>query len=195
MATGRPIEFDPDQVVASATAAFWSKGYEATSLQDLLDATGLSKSSLYQSFGGKQQLFGRCISAYTDRMVALLLERLGGSGSAMQFIRTVLTEIGSEGAHGRRPIGCLVMNTASEFGQRESVFAEWVDSGISRVRAVMLRAIEQGQRAGEISRSRSAAALADYVMSSIAGLRTMVKAGTPTKKVLGVVDLIVSTLK
>lgn len=195
MATGRPIEFDPDQVVASATAAFWSKGYEATSLQDLLDATGLSKSSLYQSFGGKQQLFGRCISAYTDRMVALLLERLGGSGSAMQFIRTVLTEIGSEGAHGRRPIGCLVMNTASEFGQREPVFAEWVDSGISRVRAVMLRAIEQGQRAGEISRSRSAAALADYVMSSIAGLRTMVKAGTPTKKVLGVVDLIVGTLK
>lgn len=195
MAAGRPIEFDPDQVVASATAAFWSKGYEATSLQDLLDATGLSKSSLYQSFGGKQQLFGRCISAYTDRMVALLLERLGGSGSAMQFIRTVLTEIGSEGAHGRRPIGCLVMNTASEFGQREPVFAEWVDSGISRVRAVMLRAIEQGQRAGEISRSRSAAALADYVMSSIAGLRTMVKAGTPTKKVLGVVDLIVSTLK
>lgn len=195
MATGRPIEFDPDQVVASATVAFWSKGYEATSLQDLLDATGLSKSSLYQSFGGKQQLFGRCISAYTDRMVALLLERLGGSGSAMQFIRTVLTEIGSEGAHGRRPIGCLVMNTASEFGQREPVFAEWVDSGISRVRAVMLRAIEQGQRAGEISRSRSAAALADYVMSSIAGLRTMVKAGTPTKKVLGVVDLIVSTLK
>ncbi len=195
MATGRPIEFDPDQVVASATAAFWSKGYEATSLQDLLDATGLSKSSLYQSFGGKQQLFGRCISAYTDRMVALLLERLGGSGSAMQFIRAVLTEIGSEGAHGQRPIGCLVMNTASEFGQREPVFAGWVDSGISRVRAVMLRAIEQGQRAGEISRSRSAAALADYVMSSIAGLRTMVKAGTPTKKVLGVVDLIVSTLK
>lgn len=195
MATGRPIEFDPDQVVASATAAFWSKGYEATSLQDLLDATGLSKSSLYQSFGGKQQLFGRCISAYTDRMVALLLERLGDSDSAMQFIDSVLTEVGSEGARGRRPIGCLVMNTASEFGQREPVFAEWVDSGISRVRAVMLRAVEQGQRAGEISRSRSAAALADYLMSSIAGLRTMVKAGTPTKKVLGVVDLIVSTLK
>ena len=123
MATGRPIEFDPDEVVASATAAFWSKGYEATSLQDLLDATGLSKSSLYQSFGGKQQLFGRCISAYTDRMVALLLERLGDSDSAMQFIDSVLTEIGSEGARGRRPIGCLVMNTASEFGQRER--GEW----------------------------------------------------------------------
>ena len=151
MATGRPIEFDPDQVVASATAAFWSKGYEATSLQDLLDATGLSKSSLYQSFGGKQQLFGRCISAYTDRMVALL-ERLGDSDSAMQVHR-----LGADGGRqrrgrGRRPIGCLVMNTASEFGQREPVFAEWVDSGISRVRAVMLRAVEQGQRR-EISRS------------------------------------------
>ena len=195
MATGRPIEFDPDQVVASATAAFWSKGYEATSLQDLLQATGLSKSSLYQAFGGKQQLFGRCISAYTDRMVAMLLERLGNSRSAIEFIDAVLTEIGSEGAHGRRPVGCLVMNTASEFGQRDPVFAEWVETGIARVRAVMLRAIEQGQRSGEVSRSRSAAALADYLMSSVAGLRTMVKAGTPTKKVLGVVSLVVSTLK
>lgn len=195
MATGRPIEFDPDQVIASATAAFWSKGYEATSLKDLLDATGLSKSSLYHSFGGKQQLFGRCIAAYTDRMVAQLLVRLGGSSSAMQFIHTLLTEIGSEGARDRRPIGCLVMNTASEFGQREPVFVQWVGSSIARVRAVMLRAIEQSQRAGEISRSRSAATLADYLMSSIAGLRTMVKAGTPTKTVLGVVDLIVSTLK
>lgn len=195
MSTGRPIQFEPDQVIAAATAAFWSKGYEATSLQDLLHATGLSKSSLYQSFGGKQQLFGRCITAYTDRMVTLLLERLGASGSAMQFIHAVLTETGSEGAHGRRPLGCLVMNTASEFGRRDPAFAEWVDSGIARVRAVMLRAIEQGQRAGEISRSRSAAVLADYLMSSIAGLRTMVKAGTPTRKVLGVVDLIVCTLK
>lgn len=195
MATGRPIEFDPDQVVASAMAAFWSKGYEATSLLDLLDATGLSKSSLYQAFGGKQQLFGRCISAYTDRMVAMLLQRLGSSQSAIQFIEAVLTEIGSEGDNGRRPVGCLVMNTASEFGQRDPVFAEWVDSGIARVRAVMLHAVEQGQRSGEISRSRSAAALADYLMSSVAGLRTMVKAGTPTKKVLGVVDLVVSTLK
>ncbi|MBI5718823.1 MAG: TetR/AcrR family transcriptional regulator [Burkholderiales bacterium] len=195
MATGRPIEFDPDRVVGAATRAFWAKGYEATSLQDLLEATHLSKSSLYQAFGGKQQLFGRCIAAYTDRMVAMLRQRLESSDTPLGFIRTTLVEIGSEGAHKEPPIGCLIMNTAAEFGQREPVFAEWVDAGITRIRAVMEKALERGQRAGEVTRSRSAAALADYLMSSIAGLRTMVKAGTPTKKVLNVVDLVVSTLK
>lgn len=195
MARGRPIEFDPDLVVGAATRAFWAKGYEATSLQDLLGATQLSKSSLYQAFGGKQQLFGRCIAAYTDRMAAMLRERLESSDTPLGFIRATLVEIGSEGVRREPPIGCLIMNTAAEFGQREPAVAEWVDAGITRIRAVLEKALERGQRAGEVTRSRSAAALADYLMSSIAGLRTMVKAGTPAKKVLSVVDLVVSTLK
>lgn len=195
MATGRPIEFDPDEVVGAAMRAFWAKGYVATSLQDLLEATHLSKSSLYQAFGGKQQLFGRCIAAYTDTMVAILLDRLEASETSFGFIRATLVEIGSECSRDVQPVGCLIMNTASEFGQREPVFADWVDIGIARVRAVMESAIERGQWAGEITRARTASALADYLMTSIAGLRTMVKAGTPTRNVLSVVDVIVSTLK
>lgn len=86
------------------------------------------------------------------------------------------------------------MNTAAEFGQRDPDFAQWVDVGIGRIRAVMEQALKRAQASGEVGKSRSAAALADYLMSSIAGLRTMVKAGTPTKTLLGVVDVIVKTL-
>lgn len=87
MAIGRPIEFNPDEVVGAAMRAFWAKGYEATSLQDLLHATRLSKSSLYQAFGGKQLLFGRCMESYTDQMVAMLRERLANSATPLAFIR------------------------------------------------------------------------------------------------------------
>lgn len=194
-AIGRPIEFDPNRVLAAATRVFWAKGYEATSVQDLLEATKLSKSSLYSAFGGKEQIFERCIAAYTDQMVEQLRARLSASATPLEFIEVTLAEIGSEGSETKKPNGCLIMNTASEFGQRHRDFAQWVDVGITRIRAVMELAIKRGQAVGELTRARSASRLADYLMSSIAGLRTMVKAGTPTKTVLGIVDIVVASLR
>lgn len=195
MAIGRPIEYDLQQVLDAATRAFWAKGYEATSMQELLDATRLSKSSLYQAFGGKQALFGRCIAAYSDRMVAQLREGLDAAASPLAFIKFTLLEVAGQGAANPAPMGCLVMNTAAEFGQREPEFAAWVDAGITRVRAVLELAVKRGQAAGEIGRARSARALADYLMTVVAGLRTLVKAGAPTKALVGVVELAVSTLR
>lgn len=194
MAIGRPIEYDLQQVLEAATHAFWAKGYEATSMEDLLTATQLSKSSLYQAFGGKQALFGRCIAAYNDRMVAQLRQRLDASASPLAFIKSTLLEVAREGAANPEPMGCLVMNTAAEFGQREPEFAAWVDAGITRVRAVLELALKRAQAAGEIGKTRSARVLADYLMTVVAGLRTRVKAGAPAKTLAGVVDLAVSTL-
>lgn len=194
MAIGRPIQFNPDEVVGAAMRAFWAKGYEATSLHDLLEATSLSKSSLYQAFGGKKQLFGRCIESYTDQMVAMLRDRLGTSPTALDFIKGILTDIATEGAHTRSPQGCLLMNTASEFGQRDPHFAEWVNVGIGRIRTVFELAVRRAQAQGDVSKGRSAAAIADYLMTSIAGLRTMVKAGTPPKTLRGVVGVVLKTL-
>jgi TetR/AcrR family transcriptional repressor of nem operon len=194
MTPGRPIEFDPDQVISAAMQTFWSKGYEATSMQDLLHATRLSKSSLYQAFGSKQQLFKRCMDTYVDAMVAQLRERLDASSTALGFIRDVLVEIASEGTRSHAPVGCLVMNTVSEFGQREPAIAEWVDGGIKRVRAVMEAAVRRAQKRGEINGRRSATALADFILSNIAGLRTLVKAGTPAKTTLSVVELVMASV-
>jgi TetR/AcrR family transcriptional repressor of nem operon len=194
MPIGRPIQFNPDEVVGAATRAFWAKGYEATSLQDLLEATSLSKSSLYQAFGGKRQLFGRCLESYTDQMVAMLRDRLESSPTALAFIKDTLTDIATEGARTKVPRGCLLTNTASEFGQRDPLFADWVDVGIGRIRAVLELAVRRAQAKGEVTKDRSAAALADYLMSSIAGLRTMVKAGTRPKALQGVVDVVLKTI-
>jgi TetR/AcrR family transcriptional repressor of nem operon len=194
MAVGRPIQFNPDDVVGAAMRAFWAKGYEATSLQDLLEATSLSKSSLYQAFGGKKQLFGRCVESYTDQMVAMLRDRLANSSTELAFIKDTLTDIATEGARTKAPQGCLLMNTAAEFGQRDPHFAGWVEVGMGRIRAVMELAVRRSQAKGQMTQERSAATLADYLMSVIAGLRTMVKAGTPPKTLRGVVDVVLKTI-
>ncbi len=70
MSIGRPLQFDPEQVLDAAMQVFWASGYDATSLQDLLQAMRLSKSSFYQTFGSKQQLFERCLRrCYAVRQV------------------------------------------------------------------------------------------------------------------------------
>lgn len=195
MTIGRPIEYDPDQVVQAAMQAFWAKGYEATSLADLLDATGLSKSSFYQSFGSKKEMFERCLSRYADNLVSTLNARLAASPSPVAFIGGMLTEYASEGARTALPMGCLAMNTASEYGQRDAEFAQWVDACITRVHSVFASAIERGQAMGEITGRQPAGVLATYVMTSRSGLGTMVKAGTPLAVVLGVVDVMLSALR
>lgn len=195
MPVGRPIEFDRDQVVDAAMRAFWTKGYEATSLANLLEMTGLSKSSFYQSFGGKQQMFGQCITTYADQMVQKLQDRLAASPTPLAFIRTTLTEIASEGARTVSPLGCLVMNTASEFGRRDPDFSRWVDESMARVRAVMEVALARAQAEGEVSDTPTPAVQAIYLMMSIAGLRTMAKAGTPLEAMLLTVDMVLASLR
>ena len=195
MSSGRPIQFDPDWALSAATAAFWSKGYEATSLQDVLGATHLSKSSLYQAFGGKPELFRRCTARYADEMVRQLHEQLRTASSTLEFLRATLMQIAGEGASTATPRGCLIMNTAAEFGQRDPAFAECVDQGISRFRAVLQLALSRGQKAGEIRREPSAATLADYVISSIAGIRTMVKAGAKPRTLHAIVDIVLESLR
>ena len=195
MSSGRPIQFDPDWALNAATTAFWSKGYEATSMRDLLGATHLSKSSLYQAFGGKPELFRRCLVRYGDDMVRQLHERLRTANSSLDFLRETLMQIAGEGASTATPRGCLIMNTAAEFGQRDPAFAECVDQGIARIRAVFQLALSRGQKAGEIRREPSAATLADYVISSIAGIRTMVKAGSRPKALHAIVDIVLESLR
>ena len=85
----RTPEFDHDQVLDAALQAFWEKGYEATSLNDLLEATGLARQSLYNTFGDKRGLFLASLRRYADVGVGRLSEALEG-GSVRAAIRGVL---------------------------------------------------------------------------------------------------------
>lgn len=87
MNRGRPRNFEPDLVLENAMQLFWSQGYEATSLQDLLLATGLSKSSLYESFGNKQSLFEAAFTRYFDIRARQMRERLEQAESPLGYIR------------------------------------------------------------------------------------------------------------
>ena len=194
MAYGRPREFDIDRALEAATQQFWTVGYEATSLQDLLKSMGLSKSSLYQTFGNKHELFVRCLDHYQQSMVDKLNEQLNSSDSVKQFIAKFLEGVIAEAKNSSGRKGCLLVNTANELSQRDTDIAKAVTDGTGNVAKLFQQAIELGKQKKEISVDTSTEHLVSYLITAISGLRTMIKAGAETSTLKPVTDLIIKTL-
>ena len=173
---GRPREFDADGARDIAMQLFWSQGYDATSLSDLLTAMGLSKSSFYQTFESKLSLFELCLERYKEILVGAMSKGLANAPSAMAFINFALVDVANDTNDplGRR--GCLLMNTAAEFAQRDPGIARCVEAGIQATRDVFLEAITVAQAAGDIDSNARTEVLADYLVTIVSGLKTQVKA-------------------
>lgn len=196
MTYGRPREFDIDRALEAATQQFWSAGYEATSLQDLLKSMNLSKSSLYQTFGNKHALFVRCLDHYQQSMVDKLSEQLANSTSVKEFISDFLDGVISEAENNSGRKGCFLVNSANELSQRDVDIARAVTEGTSNVAKVFLQAIELGIKKKEISDHCPSEHLVNYFITTVSGLRTMIKAGAEQRVLKPVTDLIIkSTFK
>lgn len=194
MSQGRPLEFDPHLALQKAMEVFWCRGYEATSLQDLLAAMNISKSSFYQAFGSKHELFERCLQAFRERQVGRMTAALERSSSGKTFLRTMLLSAAREATASEQPKGCLIMNTATEFSGRDTVIAGLVDEGTRQFSGVFQKAIERAQADGEIAAEKNAEVLARYVVSTISGLKTMAKAGMPAPAIEDVAEVALSAL-
>ena len=192
-APGRPRSFDPQRALESAMALFWERGFACASLQDLLRATGLSKSSLYQTFGSKRELFAHCIRHYSQSRAAQMREQLGAAPTALDFLRACFAEIAATGSAQARH-GCLVMNTASEFAQSDADIAALVGDSLAGFRSVFREAVERARREGDIPADSDCAALADYLLSSVSGLRTMAKAGADRARLQTTADIVLRAL-
>jgi TetR/AcrR family transcriptional repressor of nem operon len=192
---GRPREFDADGSRDIAMQLFWSQGYDATSLSDLLTAMGLSKSSFYQTFESKLSLFELCLERYREILVGAMSEGLANAPSAMAFINFALVDVANDTNDplGRR--GCLLMNTAAEFAQIDRGIARCVEAGIQATRDVFLEAITVAQAAGDIDSNARTEVLADYLVTIVSGLKTQVKAGASRDQVANIAELSVAALQ
>ncbi len=194
MTLGRPIEFNPAVALDAAMQLFWRRGYESSSLQELIKTMGLSKSSFYQTFKSKHLLFQRCIQHFQLTMSAEMEAHLEKSDSGRDYINALFHSVANEinGPNAHR--GCLLMNTASEFSQTDSEIAKLVSSSIEKFIDLFETAIKQAQQQGEIPSSKNSRALATYLASSMGGLRNMVKAGADQKTAKKIADITLSAL-
>ncbi|MDD0997556.1 TetR/AcrR family transcriptional regulator [Pseudomonas sp. TNT2022 ID1044] len=168
---------------------FWCRGYDATSLQDLLEATGLSKSSLYESFGNKQSIFESAFTRYFEGRARFMRKRLDESESAVDFIRECLMSV-LEDASRDFPRGCMLVNVANEFSSSDPAIHHLVILASKRFRRVFELAFERAQQNGEIPADKTPAELALLMHCIMNGLRTQTKSGLSHQELITVIDLV-----
>lgn len=195
MTRGRPRTFDPEQMLDQAMQVFWQRGYEATSLQDLLAATGLSKSSLYQTYPSKRALFEAALRHYCTQRGRELRERLQTAASPREFLRAWLLGALEEERASESPRGCMLVNVASEFSQADPAIAALLQRGVAGLRQVLGEALERARACGELDAEADVQALAGYLLCVMSGLRTQRKAGASAEALRAVIEVAMGCLK
>tara|TARA_R110002096_G_scaffold190214_2_gene371246 strand:- start:19875 stop:20462 length:588 start_codon:yes stop_codon:yes gene_type:complete len=193
MNPGRPREFNTEHALEVAMQQFWRAGYEATSLQDLLDVMKLSKSSLYQTYGSKHELFLRSIDFYQQTSVDALQQCLNDSPTSKAFMKKLLEDVIAE-ATSKKKKGCFLVNTANELSHRDKTVSTVVLNGFANIAGVIKEAIKLGKKEGAITSTVSTDILVNYIVSNVSGLRTMVKSGANKNELAPLVNMIMKTV-
>lgn len=187
---GRPLAFDPDQALEKAMLLFWAQGYEGTSTADLMEAMGLSKSSLYQTFESKQVLFQRCLETYGRMTYEQMQNAFGLSSSPKQFLLDLFRATATYAPGPGVPLGCLLVNTACELGVHSDVAGEVLRGRTDRVLALFRQAAQAMQKKGEIAASADPNRLAHQLMTCLCGLKVAEKLNYSEQERLATLDMV-----
>lgn len=172
----RPQEFEASEALKSAMRVFWSKGYEAASLNDILSATGLSKSSLYATFGDKRELFLTAFEAYRRERMQRLEAALNDGQPARQSIEKFFRQGVARAEAPEYAYGCMTANEAVELAPHDLDIQQLVTKDFQAVEQAFARAILRGQADGSIARDKDPRQLARFLVVSLQGLQVMARA-------------------
>jgi TetR/AcrR family transcriptional regulator, transcriptional repressor for nem operon len=169
MGAGRRKEFDEREVLERAMDLFWLHGYESVGLSELVRKMGISRQSLYDTFGSKRGLFIRAIEHYRATQLAQALALLGRDGSRLENVKDVLRFF-ERLASDRRRRGCLVANALVEMGPHDEEIAQLLRETLALLERGLWRTLCEAQERGELSRERSPRELSRALMNSMIGL-------------------------
>lgn len=192
----RTKKFEPDDVADAAMHVFWQRGFAATSVQDLVEGTGLSRSSLYGTFENKQGLYQQALRRY-QAVTTANVELLSNSGSPKDLIRQLLMRIVEDELGDPQRRGCLVANATLELAGHDEAIAELVAHNFQRLQKALEKLIQRGQQSGEVDAQKNARALARFFVNTMQGLRVLSK-GSPVRQrrqcMQDVIDVALDTL-
>lgn len=172
---GRPREFNTQEALAQATRVFWTKGYDATTMLDLLAATWLSKSSLYETFGSKRDLFLAALSGYCDHRTRMMQELLQSRPTGRDAIAAFFALTIEQARQEDHPFGCLSCNEAAQMETHDTEVRRVVARDIDAMESVFAEAIRRGQTDGSIAPGLDAIRHARFLNTLHHGLQIMAR--------------------
>lgn len=190
----RTKDFDENEVLAKAIQLFWRKGYNGTSLQDLIAGLGISRSSLYDTFGDKHQLYLKALSTYRQTQVNVRNQILHAPVPAKEAIRQLMDLTIEQMIRDKQHKGCFLVNSAVETAPHDKATNNIVCQNDQEVENAFYKVIQRGQANGEINRQQDPRALARFLFNNIVGLQVTGKSATNKAALEDIIRLTLSVL-
>ena len=191
----RPRTYDPDEVLNRAVRVFWEKGYRHTTVEDLVEGTGVQRYGLYESFGDKHGLFLAALERYESDWVGQMLEELEDPDASLPGILSVFAKLRAAVTTETAPPGCLLCNTASELADEDPEAAAIVGRYVERLREGFRAALERARARGELPPEIDPPTRADYLAGVVLGSCVYVKTPAGPEAVRTFLDAAVATLR
>jgi TetR/AcrR family transcriptional repressor of nem operon len=180
----RTKEFDPEAALQAALELFWRRGYEATSMADLVAHLGIGKASLYATFGSKHELYLKALDRYEQSGLAPIVHELSQPGPALPAVRALVRRYAREATDERlRLQGCMVTNTAAELAPHDPAAARRVERNWDQLETLLHAALVRARSQGELPAGRDPLAVARTLLVLMQGLRVVGKASADPARV------------
>lgn len=191
----RPRKFDEKQVLETARERFWSGGYAATRMEDIAEATGLGKGSLYGAFGGKQELFRRVFDEYCGSVVDAVSRQLSGDDAdAYARLSAHVYAVAEATAADTVRRGCLLAKGAAELAEHDEAVAERARTAVEALQTLLKEDIAACQRNGDVAEDADPGELAALMLAVLRGIEALGKAGASEETLTGIAGTALAVL-
>jgi len=167
----RSEDFNRDEVIDKAKDTFWFQGYNGTSMQDLVDATGLNRSSLYNSFGSKMELYQQSLNRYQVDNAQLFERALQQNRNAIETIGLIFLYMLDDINGDSQKKGCMMVNCGTELGNQNEALAELLAADQKQLVAIFEELVVKGQQDGSVHNHETSSRLAHYLLNAYRGFR------------------------
>ncbi|GAA4755087.1 TetR/AcrR family transcriptional regulator [Amnibacterium soli] len=192
----RPRTFDEDGVLREIEQRFWDRGYAATSMSDLMSASGLGKGSLYAAFGDKEAVFSRVFDLYCDDAVGAVRVALDGPDeSALDRLQRYLLRAATRAGESDVQRACFLAKTTAELAAHRSEIAERSRRTFEELVRILTACVESAQRAGDIDARADPVRLGRFLLTTLRGLEALAEAGLSKRVLLDAADTAIDVLR
>jgi AcrR family transcriptional regulator len=192
---GRPRAYDADTALARAVDAFWDAGFAATSLDDLSQATGMNRPSLYAAFGDKRELYQKALDRYRERAREAFKEAFADDEplrSALRRVYDTAIAIYLSGARGAR--GCFIIGTAVTQAVTDVQARAALADTLVEIDEAFARRIRSAQRGGELPGEANPVMLGKLAAAALYSLAIRARAGASRTELEAVADAAVDLI-
>lgn len=172
----RPKAFQKEEVLDRAVDLFWQRGFHATSISQLVDHLGINRASLYDTFGGKEELFQLAFEKYIEKNKKKISFLLGDHSSIKEAFRTLFYQALEEpSVEDSAPKGCFMVNSTAELLPEDEWLRKILELSRSELEVLFTHAIRTGQQTAEIPPTLDAEAVGSLLFTFYSGIQVMTK--------------------